>query len=678
MSPFFRIILPTAFLLLTTPVLLLAQETGGAAKAPVPEARQAEEYSIPGQEAIATINDLDEAVDQLYAFPLPAAELDTFLDTMSSLEAWARANQWEWNGMFSSFPILKALRGLTFWRKTGQPAEPFATTLAKAYLLYSFVDPEVNAEERAREYIDTAYGWLDSGELSEEEIAEATSSIALAEEHLVQLASVPQPNRELYLARQQEIDQAMETWMSLDGIEEQPPIAFTMSSIGLQMRSSGKWDRDFGVADDRFYLQRPGCQLDILTSPWFEEDVLDSRMVNAILVGLLSGSETLEIGEQSVEEIDGRPQVRIPFLDGESDGLVAVTAVKDLIYIMVFRAQKSAWGLLSPMLDECLAHLEFGDYPTPLLVDRAEVGYQVYADAPWVEALMAPEATDRSLSCGDLPLSLDIAVLEGIGFGSIDMAGAARQLSELSGTRFQDATVLEPCVIELDGHPCAVTESFGTGDEETAEVFGVMQHAADFYVLNGSRLIHIAAWGSHAHWEEIQPLLDHLLQQMSFPVAAADQPTLILDRTEVGYQVTGRPIWQIQDDHPDDVDRALLCERPTCVVSFMAFPGTMAEEALPGILEGIQKGSFEQLVDGVATDSEIIEFHGHPYGIVETHGVRAEGKEFQGIDLHLRELVLVTDQHILYINIRAKQEDWEKAAPLVEELLQGLEFADVP
>jgi len=55
--------------------------------------------------------------------------------------------------MIGSYPMLEALRGLTYWEVVGRSPEPFCTIFAKISLLSNFADPEYDARERAQEYL---------------------------------------------------------------------------------------------------------------------------------------------------------------------------------------------------------------------------------------------------------------------------------------------------------------------------------------------------------------------------------------------------------------------------------------------------------------------------------------------------------------------------------------------
>jgi hypothetical protein len=196
--------------------------------------------------------------------------------------------------MIDSYPLLEALRGLTYWEAADRSPEPFCTTFAKVSLLSSFADPEFDARDRANEYLEYHQELFEANEIAEEDMEMVREGMALAEEQLAQLNSIPEQNRELYMRESGKIDLLLEDVPLMGLLPDQPDIAFRSSSEGLLMRSTGFWLRSLFDTNTVYTLADSSCYIGAYYFPWSESDIASPSSLTFTEIPCSTGQTSTE------------------------------------------------------------------------------------------------------------------------------------------------------------------------------------------------------------------------------------------------------------------------------------------------------------------------------------------------------------------------------------------------
>jgi len=168
----------------------------------------------------------------------------------------------------------------------------------------------------------------------------------------------------------------------------------------------------------------------------------------------------------------------------------------------------------------------------------------------------------------------------------------------------------------------------------------------------------------------ISQLAGHSLKFGEYP--------LLLDHEKAGFQIFSNDLWSINENVSDWMDAGMASEKIKCYIDFTVVEQESSRDDFLNFSDYIHKISMEQYVHANSVESGNMEMDGRTCGFSEIFGVKAEGEDFAGIDVHLRQLFLLYDKQILHVAIRTESANWEAAKPHIDEMLQNMKFPDVP
>lgn len=484
-------------------------------------AQQDADRFYPGQAEVAAATDLDLAIDQLYGYALTVEEVDYFINTMVSLEAWARVNQYAVKGCFETMPVYEAIHSLGFWQEVDRSSMPFATVYSKILLAYLYADPAQNVLANTKEYIAKTTAQSVDPDLTEPDQEFAKRQLIEARAHLALLETIPEGNGPLYASLQTFIDPALEHFAWLPEIKGEAPEIFTLSSIGLRARGSGVWSRNESVAHQSYHLTWPACSLDLMSVPWVAGVEIDDETIGALVAGALTGSPDVKIDGHVYGEVNGRKDARLRYHNPveNTQGLAYLTTANERLYILLYDGTDEQWDLLQPIIKESYTQLEFGEYPMPLLEDRSPMGYQIYAEAPWRVQLDRPVDLDMRLVHGSSPMLVDISVFSADLDSISDAERFAKIVDQIHATSLEDYVnpqVVQAGVVEFHGLACGISDIYGIQKTSAEAEEPMTLHQRQLFVHHGKGFLHFNIQANHLDWADVAPIAEQLLQNVKF------------------------------------------------------------------------------------------------------------------------------------------------------------------
>lgn len=631
-----------------------------------------ESEPVPGQEVVAAAADLDAAVEGLFPYELTFAEVADFLATIDALEAWARANQFTWNGVFDTTPMLEGIRELPFWKQAGRDPLPFMTTLSKVYLLFLYADPYDDTLQRAAWAIDNHQQRLEDPHLDEEDRALYLRNLENAKAELARIESIPVKTRELYDATKDYLNPALDRWSVMGELEEKPPVAFTHASHGMRMLSSAGWMHDETRDEMVYVLPWMDAEATVVSLPWPEDFVIEDSTISAVLVGILGGDDTAEILAQERGERNGHADVRVAYRFGSTEkrGIVYLSAVGEHLHMLNFLVPESGVGLFTPILEEALLHLEFGEYPMPLLVDRSIMGYQVYVERPWTTLLDAPEGVDLRLEYTGVDALIDFSVVETT--MTVEQFEAFTDFMHSSNLEeYVEPHDLGSGVGQMFDVPFGYSEIYGprTGFPEGQEQ---ELHIRQVFLNLGDRLLHINMQAVVGSWEQFGPLAEALLQDMQFPEA---KTVITYDRSHLGYVLEASSKWLETEHLAEGIEFQLVYQGPEIVLGASRAAIADGETVTEAYMKNIQAAVVQNYEEASEATFMSGDFGGTAFG-TETFYANLPGAEVDGDPLRIVSFTAYfrMPEDVLVFSIMTRESDWEVAGPEIEALLNNLQF----
>lgn len=611
----------------------------------------------------------------MFPYELTAAEATDFLATIDSLEAWARANQFTWDGVFETTPMLEGLRELPYWKQVERDPLPFMTTLSKVYLLFLYADPYEDTLERSEATIERYKQRLKDPQISDDDRDLMQGNLENARSEYASILSIPVVTRRRYEALKGYLNPALNRWAVMGELEVEPPVAITHATGGLRMRSSAGWLRDDAETNAVYRLPWLDSEVTILSLPWVDGLGLEESTVGAVIAGILGGDDRAEILDQEMGNIGEREDVRVAYRYGKTGrkGLVYLTPVGAQLHMLNFLVPEKNMGLMTPILEECLANLEFGDFPMPLLVDRSIVGYQVFAEQPWRTLLDAPEGVDLRLEYAGFDALIDFSVAETT-MTVEQFETFTDYMHDSNLAEYVEPHDLGKGVGKMHGLTYGYSEIYGPRKGFSKGQEQVLHNRQVFLNL-GDRLLHINVQAVRSTWEEFGPLAERLLQDLQFPEATT---TVTFDKSHLGYIFEASSEWLETAELAQDIEFQMVYQGPEIVLgASRAAIGESAtvDEPYMKALHAAVVGNYEEATEPIYMTGD---FDGIPFGTETFHANLAGAVEN---DAPLRIVSFTAffrmEKDVLVFSIMTREPDWEFAGLEIETLLNNLRFVPV-
>ena len=403
--------------------------------------------------------------------------------------------------------------------------------------------------------------------------------------------------------------------------------------------------------------------------------------------------------EPRMIEVDGLPCAVIQgsgiMLEGP-EAFIGAIQVKQNYYILngdriihfSSMGEQETWSQVEPIIENLVLNMKFPQVapmlgPVPVLLNRSEDGFIVYARDPWNTT--HDEVSDVwGLSRGDDPLALHFFVHKDVGSVSEQIQSSVQSALQSEALWFENPTFSEVSEIDVNGTTATTFEVYGTLKSEFATYPGEPEHYFSVFIPQENQFVRILISSKHDSWDEFRPMVFKLIRNIHFftpdkgIVKYDPEASLLVDRAEVGYQIHANGLWQLEEEKEEVLDASIFSEALGCYISVTVVAGTIPPEDLAGNLENFHKSYLGEFLEPHSVNSGIIEIDGQRCAISEVYGVKAEGTNYAGIDLHERQIFLPKENHLVHFSIRTTTGNWENAEPHIEEVMKGFRFPDVP
>ncbi|MCP4094187.1 MAG: hypothetical protein GY747_12130 [Planctomycetes bacterium] len=646
------------------------------ALSPIAAAQQDAELTFPGQEEVAAATDFDQAMEQLYGYALTVEEVDYFLTTLTSLEAWSRSHQFVVKGCFDTMPIYEAIHSLPFWKEMGRDSMPFATVYTKILMAYLYADPAQNVLANTKLHIEQTEAQSVDPDLTEEEREFAKQQLIEARAHLALLETIPPGNGQLYAALQTIIDPALEHFAWLPEMDREAPEIFTLSSIGMRARGTGMWTRNKGMANHSYGLMWPACSMDIMVLPWTGGVQIDDATIGEVMAATLSSSPNTVIGSGEADDVNGRRDVRLQYHNPveKTHGLAYLTTANDKLYILLYGGLEEDWDLLQPIIEESYSQLEFGEYPMPLLLDRTLKGYQIFAEEPWTTVLDKPINIDLRLTHGSSPLVVDISAYDvdsDSDFSDDRFQEFVDYIHSTNVAEYIDPQVVQAGVFEFHGLPCGISDIYGIQKVSADDPEAMILHQRQVFVYRDHRFIHFNVQAAHQDWGTVLPIAEQLLEHVKL---VEPKRKVLLDQSAMGYIIEGEDGWQAVLREGQQPEANLLFPEPEVAISITRVAAVPRGE-LKDKIKALHDVTASQYANIEGFISEVGELCGVPAGWSTFEGELVGAEENgEALRVYSERFFFLHEGDMFIFNMMTRNSARSVASDKTKTLLEGLSF----